>query len=97
MKGMKTGGRVAGTPNKFTANVKQAFVEAFEKLGGVDALVTWGKRNPTEFYRLVSKIIPIDMNVGITVTPEARVYPLGLPQNEQTGLPATSQAMDSLH
>lgn len=36
-----------------------------------------------------------NVDLNIIETPEARVYPLGL--NEQTGLPASSEAMDSVH
>jgi hypothetical protein len=52
-------GRVKGVPNKTTKLIKEAFAEAFDKLGGADALVTWGRENQTEFYKLASKLIPI--------------------------------------
>lgn len=54
-------GRKAGTPNRATASIKGAFVEAFDKLGGVPALVAWGKDNPTDFYKLVSRLIPVEV------------------------------------
>lgn len=31
---------------------------AFDLMGGVPALVVWGRTNPTEFYRLWSKLLP---------------------------------------
>lgn len=31
---------------------------AFDLMGGVPALVVWGRSNPTEFYRLWSKLLP---------------------------------------
>lgn len=31
---------------------------AFDLIGGVAALVVWGRANPTDFYRLWSKLIP---------------------------------------
>ena len=71
MKGKKTGGRQAGTPNKVTASMRQAFQDAFDKLGGVEALVDWGRENPSLFYPLASKLIPLDITTGgerITVT-----------------------------
>lgn len=92
----KFAGRVAGTPNKLTRTVKEAFGEAFEKLGGADALVLWAKTNKTEFYKLASKLIPADINMAVIEIPEARVYPQGLP-DEQAGLPASSEAVDSVH
>jgi len=57
----KTGGRQVGTPNKVTASVKAAFAQAFDEMGGAQALVTWGKDNPTDFYKLASKLIPLDV------------------------------------
>lgn len=59
--GKKTGGRVKGSVNKQTKEVKQNIIEAFEKLGGVDGFVAWGRDNPTDFYRIYSKLIPVDM------------------------------------
>lgn len=95
MKGMKTGGRVAGTPNKLTQTVKEAFGDAFEMLGGAEALFKWAQRNQTDFYKLASKLIPADVNMAVVETPEARVYPLGL--DEQNRLPTASETMDSVH
>lgn len=59
--GKKFGGRQKGTPNKQTKEVKQNIIEAFDKLGGVAGFVKWGRENPTEFYRIYSKLIPVDM------------------------------------
>ncbi len=67
MLGRKTGGRKPGSLNKFTANVKNAFAEAFDKLGGVDALVAWGAENRTDFYKLASKLIPTEMAGSLTI------------------------------
>ena len=54
----KTGGRKKGTPNKTTALVKQSLADAFEQLGGVENLASWGRENETEFYKLWVKILP---------------------------------------
>lgn len=94
-KGYKTGGRKVGSVNKLTSTVKEAFGEAFELLGGAEALVKWAQLNKTEFYKLASKLIPADLNVGIVEQPEARVYPIAPDEHNQ--LPAASEAMDSLH
>ncbi len=61
--GKKTGGRTAGTPNKTTVAVKAALEEAFDRLGGVDSLVTWAQSEPTEFYKLYAKLLPAELNV----------------------------------
>lgn len=62
--GHKTGGRQAGTPNKRTGPAKIAFAAAFDGLGGVEQLTTWAKENMTEFYRLYSKLIPQEYEIG---------------------------------
>lgn len=52
-------GRRPGVRNKWNRIAKDAFIDAFEDLGGIDGLVEWGRENPTEFYKLFSKLIPI--------------------------------------
>jgi hypothetical protein len=47
--------------NRPPKNVKESFSEAFDKIGGVKALVEWGKDNKTEFYRLATKLIPTEI------------------------------------
>ena len=54
-------GRRPGAPNKSTASVKAALSEAFEKRGGVKALLAWAKKEPTEFYKLWAKMLPTDV------------------------------------
>lgn len=62
----KTGGRQKGTPNKTTASVKQALIQAFDDLGGVESLVLWGSENPTQFYQLWAKILPQEVHNTLT-------------------------------
>lgn len=57
-------GRKKGSVNKTTASVKQALTDAFVKMGGVPSLVTWGKENPTEFYKLYVKLLPTDVQLS---------------------------------
>ncbi|MGN6205969.1 hypothetical protein [Humibacter sp.] len=57
-------GRKKGSLNKTTASVKQALIDAFEKMGGVPSLVTWGKEHPTEFYKLYVKLLPTDVQLS---------------------------------
>ena len=56
-------GRPKGVPNKITASIRQALVNAFEKLGGVRSLVKWGRENPSEFYRLWGRMAPTEVAV----------------------------------
>lgn len=58
----KAGGRKAGTPNKATATARGAFQMAFDAIGGASALATWASENPTEFYKLYGRLIPVDVN-----------------------------------
>ena len=57
----KNAGRKAGTPNKVTAAGREAFQLAFQGLGGVPHLIEWARDNETEFYKLFSKTIPLDI------------------------------------
>lgn len=54
----RVGGRQKGTPNKLTASVRMAVIDAFEKLGGVDYLVKIGTEEPKTFITLLAKILP---------------------------------------
>lgn len=65
-------GRKKGTPNKITVMCKEAFAYAFEGLGGVPALIRWGKTHKTEFYKLYSRLIPVEVHGKVAVTHEDR-------------------------
>lgn len=51
-------GRVAGTPNKLTRDVKEAISNAFTKVGGEDYLVIVAHEKPEVFCTLLGKILP---------------------------------------
>jgi hypothetical protein len=59
----RTGGRVAGTPNRFTRTVREVFEQTFNALQDdpVNNLTQFAKLNPTEFYKLAAKLIPTDV------------------------------------
>jgi hypothetical protein len=57
-------GRKKGVPNKLTRAAKEAFGLAFEGIGGVPALIKWGKANRTEFYKLYARLIPTEAHVS---------------------------------
>lgn len=61
--GHKTGGREKGTPNKITTVFKDAVRVVYEDIGGHAAFATWARENPTEFYRIASRLIPSEVNV----------------------------------
>ncbi|WP_198352359.1 hypothetical protein [Sphingomonas sp. MA1305] len=65
-RGKKTGGRVAGTPNKTTASMKAAIQSVYDKLqeasgGDHGHFLAWAQGEPTEFYKLASKLLPIQV------------------------------------
>jgi hypothetical protein len=72
-------GRVAGTPNKLGTSVKDAFLEAFNLLQENDTvkLSAWGKENPTEFYKLCSKLIPAAIEMKAEVEGVEQVFKIG--------------------
>lgn len=73
MLGKKIGGRQKGTPNKLTATVKEAFQAAFDELQQDPAtkLSAWGKENPTDFYKVASKLIPTEVSGSLTIQESA--------------------------
>lgn len=87
-RGKKTGGRVAGTPNVVTRSVREHFAHAFHLLQQDDTanLHQWAKTNPTEFYRLASKLIPVQLGsdpdspikpqVIIQLVPDTKCLPI---------------------
>jgi hypothetical protein len=67
MRGRKTGGRKKGTPNKTTADVREALLFAFDGIGGVPKLIEWGARHPGDFYRLWARLAPQDVKGSFSI------------------------------
>ena len=61
--GDRRGGRAIGTRNKVSRQAKANLEEAFTRLGDVAGLVTWGRKNRTEFYRIWARLIPKDVSI----------------------------------
>lgn len=57
-KGVKTGGRKAGTPNKVTADIKEAILAAFDKVGREEYLAAIAMSKPEAFCTLLGKVLP---------------------------------------
>ena len=64
----RTGGRQKGTPNKNTLAAKEAFQIAFDDMGGASALAKWAQENQSDFYKLYSRLIPMDTNISGSIT-----------------------------
>jgi len=66
--GARGRGRPPGALNKTTASVKAALEEAFDGLGGVQALIRWAQLEPTEFYKLYAKLLPVQVQADMKHT-----------------------------
>lgn len=58
-------GRVKGVPNKNTAAVKDAILNAFTKVGGEDYLVKVANEDQKTFCTLLGKVLPIDVQADV--------------------------------
>jgi hypothetical protein len=56
-------GKPKGAINKTTKAVKEVFADVFAEMqkDPQAKLLVWGKANPTEFYKLAAKLIPIQL------------------------------------
>jgi hypothetical protein len=64
-KGVKTGGRTKGTPNKTTALLKDAILQAAEKAGHKEGMIGYlteqAAENPSAFLSLLGKVLPLQV------------------------------------
>lgn len=67
-------GRKKGSQNKLTRTVKEAFEAAFNALQDQPGakLDDWAKGNPTDFYKIASKLIPTDVKATVEGSIEFR-------------------------
>lgn len=54
---------------KVTTKARDNLDKAFDLMGGVAALVVWGRQNPTDFYRIWSRLIPREVAEATTALP----------------------------
>ena len=59
--GHKTGGRVAGTPNKFSADLRAMILGALSTAGGEQYLARQAEASPAAFMALLGRILPLQM------------------------------------
>ena len=75
-----------------TLAVKEALEYAFEGIGGAEALVGWGRENPTQFYQLWGKLLPKEMKVeGSMITEVHIVRRIVHTREEVSRLPALTE------
>ena len=58
-KGRKTGGRIAGTPNKLTGAVRDLILAALDDVGGQAYLARQAEQSPAAFMTLLGKVLPM--------------------------------------
>jgi len=61
-------GRPKGVPNKLTADVKAAILEAFRKAGGADYLAGIAVLDPKAFCSLLGKVVPSEIKADVNNT-----------------------------
>lgn len=84
----KKGGSTS--PKTITA-ARENLTAAFDLMGGVAALVIWGRRNPTEFYRLWARLIPKEsMEISASLPLEALLAKLQ--SRDQVGMTVSEAA-----
>lgn len=73
-KKLKVGGRVAGTPNKITASLKEAILGALKDCGGQAYLLKVAKEDPKTFCTLLGRVLPLEVSgtngapIAVTIT-----------------------------
>lgn len=73
MGGKRAGaGRKKGSTNRLNRTMKDAFEATFKSLqrNKKARLFAWAKDNPTEFYKIVARMLPSQMNLSGKVTLE---------------------------
>ena len=56
-------GKKKGTPNKVTKDLKKAFLQTFDALGGTKGLIQWASENRDVYYPMISKMLPRDLQL----------------------------------
>ena len=64
--GKKTGGRVAGTPNKLSTTAKDTIAQVAHLLGGGNRLVAWCKEDPLNERAFWTSIYPKLLPLQVT-------------------------------
>jgi hypothetical protein len=57
-------GRPVGARNKDSKSVRGAFLDCFEAIGGIRHLQEWAISNPTDFYKLLSKLMGTEIKIS---------------------------------
>lgn len=72
-------------------DARQNLTEAFDLMGGVPALVRWGRKQPTEFYRIWARLIPKDVADATGALPLEDLLSKLAARSEQSVLEAAAE------
>lgn len=57
-------GKKAGTSNRLTQTFRDAVMFVYRDIGGHEAFSEWAKANPTDFYKIAARLIPVQIQRG---------------------------------
>jgi hypothetical protein len=57
-------GRPKGARNKVTRTTRENIEQVFLMLGGVKAFRDWAEKEPTDFYKIYSRLLPRDIEIS---------------------------------
>lgn len=82
--GRKGNGRPKGSPNKITRTVRETVLAAFQELQEDPKvkITEWAKREPTEFYKIASRLIPTEVVGNLKNTFTIQIKKNGQPDLE---------------
>jgi hypothetical protein len=95
--GRKTGGRVAGTPNKINGDVKAMILGALTAAGGEEYLLKQAHENPTAFMTLLGKVLPLQVAGDAEAPPVSVTFHWADAVQEQQPEPAPDAEPDADH
>src|SRR3712207_1176718 len=55
-------GRPPGSPGRLNGAFREAVQIVYNDMGGHQAFTKWAKKNQTEFYKIASRLIPVEVH-----------------------------------
>jgi|WetSurMetagenome_2_1015567.scaffolds.fasta_scaffold607945_2 hypothetical protein len=71
---------------KLGQRIKAQYLDAFNRLGGIDAFVEWGMKHKSEFYRMVGALLPKEFEVESNGTTDINVNITDSERNTQRAI-----------
>jgi hypothetical protein len=82
---------------KVMTQARDNLAQAFDLMGGVPALIVWGRENPTEFYRIWARLIPKEAAESSTALPlETLLEKLATREEQSVGEAAIAIGKETL-